>query len=168
MPELLGYHGTSAAKGDAIVRDKVFCPSLGDHQWLGDGVYFFEDYEEAQRWGNRVRKYPQPVVIEALIVSEKIFDLTRIKDLDKYNGFIARLVEKLGINQRKEFKEQFEDGYILNTLCRLEPYDVIRAVFKSHLALKCLREHDSSIIPVQIQLCVRNCTVILKESIQRR
>lgn len=41
--QLIGYHGTSEDGCKGILRDKRFKCSTGNSQWLGDGVYFFQD-----------------------------------------------------------------------------------------------------------------------------
>jgi len=38
----IGYHGTSQAVAQVILRDG-FVVSRNVYEWLGDGVYFFQD-----------------------------------------------------------------------------------------------------------------------------
>ena len=53
-----GYHGTSSELADVIERDG-FRPSMNPYDWLGDGVYFFQEapgqaWEWARnRYGNK-------------------------------------------------------------------------------------------------------------------
>jgi len=48
------YHGTDFASACNILREKKFRTSTGEHQYLGDGVYFFESsIQEAQNWAKK-------------------------------------------------------------------------------------------------------------------
>ena len=48
----IGYHGTCSKHKDSIESngfDPAKCNYRADH-WLGQGVYFFDDYEKALWW----------------------------------------------------------------------------------------------------------------------
>ncbi|GHT01995.1 hypothetical protein AGMMS50276_31360 [Synergistales bacterium] len=64
MPQFQCYHGTNRANAETIREKQEFQPSLGDEQWLGDGIYFFEDYKEALLWGKKVKKYSDTTIVE--------------------------------------------------------------------------------------------------------
>ncbi len=63
-----GFHGTSFDRAKKIILED-FNLSLGDREWLGDGVYFFidgisdkpssqaEEWSIAQSWDNNKREY---------------------------------------------------------------------------------------------------------------
>ena len=168
MPSFYGYHGTDMLLGEKIVEEKKFHLSLGDDHWLGDGIYFFEDHREALLWAKICRKFPTPVVIEVSIISDRVFDLTKIDDQIRFDEFIAVIESKLDNVKKEELRQQSKrkgiGGYI-NMLYKLEPFEVVRAVFNSHLRLKYIRSLMSSLSPAQIQLCVRGHSAILEDSI---
>ncbi len=48
MKKFVGYHGTKDEAAQKIFESKSFRPSIGEEEWLGKGVYFFEeDYKQA-------------------------------------------------------------------------------------------------------------------------
>ena len=74
MGTVVGYHGTSRAAAEAIL-DEGFKASSNRFDWLGDGVYFFQDQpSRAQQWAEE-RYGSDGVVLEAEI------DLTDCMDL---------------------------------------------------------------------------------------
>jgi hypothetical protein len=64
--QVFGYHGTSKQKASIILL-QGFRISDKDYDWLGEGVYFFQDAPyRAMQWATQ--QYPQdPAVIRALI-----------------------------------------------------------------------------------------------------
>ncbi len=71
---VIGYHGTSGAKADEILR-VGFETSENTYDWLGTGVYFFEeDLGRAQRWA-RDSARGDPSVVAAAISLGNVLDL---------------------------------------------------------------------------------------------
>lgn len=75
-----GYHGTSQEKAQEII-DRGFNLSTNDYDWLGTGVYFFQDAPvRALTWARE--RYPDsPAVIRSELVLENCIDLL---DIDWY------------------------------------------------------------------------------------
>ncbi|WP_310426530.1 hypothetical protein [Chamaesiphon sp. VAR_48_metabat_135_sub] len=75
---VLGYHGTSRSKANSILTNG-FKVSDNDYDWLGKGVYFFQDAPiRAMQWATQ--QHPQqPAVIRALIRLDNCIDLLDIK-----------------------------------------------------------------------------------------
>lgn len=75
-----GYHGTSREKAQEII-DRGFNLSTNDYDWLGTGVYFFQDAPgRALAWASE--RYPDsPTVIRSQLVLENSIDLL---DIDWY------------------------------------------------------------------------------------
>ena len=44
------YHGTDLETGKVIIDSQKMEPSRGDHHWLGDGIYFYDNEKYAFRW----------------------------------------------------------------------------------------------------------------------
>ena len=72
-----GYHGTSRHKALEII-DRGFNLSTNDYDWLGTGVYFFQDAPvRALAWASE--RYPDsPVVIKSELALENCIDLLDI------------------------------------------------------------------------------------------
>lgn len=171
MPEYLGYHGTRLTCGQSILSKKCFHLSIGDRHWLGDGVYFFENLEEAKLWGRHVlQDAKDAVVVRAKIASEdgRVLDLTSLGDLEYYVDFLQSVRKKIQ-NKVKPGVKMHIDGYAINMLCgagAAELFDVVRAPFPSHSKKLQAGLEYSAIVPIQIQLCVRNTACIQSDSIE--
>jgi hypothetical protein len=74
LPRICGFHGTSAAAAEVILQEG-FTLSRNDYDWLGDGIYFFQDApERARQWAEKL--HPEsPAVVRALIRLEDCMDL---------------------------------------------------------------------------------------------
>ena len=75
-----GYHGTSKRSAQRII-ERGFNPSTNNYDWLGTGVYFFQDApKRAYAWASE--RYPEsPAVIKSELVLNRCIDLL---DLDWY------------------------------------------------------------------------------------
>lgn len=153
------YHGTEAKSGREIVHSSEFIIPPFDKQYLGEGVYFFEnDPEGAFRWC-RIKKYKSFFVIEALVMAENVFDLFVERDKISLRKTITRI--KLGLLGTQYGKKDFLDGlainYIYQYICK---FDLVRAPFfmgNSYTANRSSRIHDFF-----VYVCVRN-TECVKE-----
>jgi hypothetical protein len=75
---VLGHHGTILPSAIEIVSKRNFNLSKNEHDWLGDGAYFFQDAPlRAWLWAKREakRKKSEPVVVEANIYLGNCLDL---------------------------------------------------------------------------------------------
>lgn len=50
MTYIDGYHGTNKYAAQSILKFRHFISSLGDHHWLGDGIYFYYESIYAYKW----------------------------------------------------------------------------------------------------------------------
>ena len=82
---ILGYHGTSLAIAEEIIHGKGLnhlWPSQKDYDWLGSGIYFWENSRRrAEEWANE-RHPKSPAVIGAVIQLGTCFDLLDQEFLD--------------------------------------------------------------------------------------
>ena len=95
---ITGYHGTSLSNANAILAS-TFRPSKNPYDWLGDGVYFFQDgLGRAWEWAYE-NHGEEAAVIGAEIRLEDCLDMldttwTRVVS-DAYNRFL-HLYNQLG------------------------------------------------------------------------
>jgi len=69
----IGYHGTTRESALKILASKKFLISKGKNQWLGEGVYFFEnDLKQAYNWCTKARKYSNWVIIKSRIEADTL------------------------------------------------------------------------------------------------
>ena len=50
---IIGYHGTLSSSAQAILHTGDFKKSCGEKEWLGPGIYFFEDTESAKAYAKK-------------------------------------------------------------------------------------------------------------------
>jgi hypothetical protein len=78
LPLVLAYHGCSLETAQELLGGSQFQPSNRDYDWLGAGVYFWEnDVLRAYRWATEHRrKFDHPSVVGAAIELGNCLDLT--------------------------------------------------------------------------------------------
>jgi hypothetical protein len=94
VSEVDGYHGTSSSPASVILRDG-FQPSSNNYDWLGDGVYFFQDApHRAWEWA-RQKHGTDAAVVGARIKLEFCIDLLDIEWFQTlsaaYDGFLRKI-----------------------------------------------------------------------------
>jgi hypothetical protein len=152
---VLGYHGTSRDTRDAVLSGKSeLSPSRNTNDWLGRGVYFWEDDPlRAQVWAERSRLKSvrqAPAVVGAIIDLGTCLDLGNAADLQivraAYETYAARC-EALEVPLLKNRDAQGDpigdllhrnlDCAVINEVhaitaeagSGLEPFDTVRGVF---------------------------------------
>lgn len=64
------FHGTLDHRADKIIR-KGFIESKKEFEWLGNGVYFFNEFDDAKCWAIRERNKPQNIGSIAAVIQAK-------------------------------------------------------------------------------------------------
>lgn len=127
--KLYAFHGTSTINAGAILKEG-FRSSLGDEEWLGDGVYFFTEgippppennavkWAIAQSWDNVQKKhtYNDYSVIKAdiTVVGDNFLDLTIVEGIEFFNYLRNKYVESVRKGKVKPKNRDFKDGHIIN------------------------------------------------------
>ena len=159
-----GFHGTSLKSAKEILKSN-FELSIGDVEWLGNGVYFFiigisskpegqaEKWAVAQSWDNASHnyKYNNYCVIKSKIhIDEnKFLDLTHENGLEILEYLAAKFESKIRTLGKKL---DYLDGFLIN-LAREEgifELDVIKGNFYIKFADERIRK---------INLRTNNCTI---------
>ena len=86
---LTGYHGTSNEYAENILANQRFLPSTGEKEWLGHGIYFYPNFEDALNWAKE--HYPNnEAVIHVLIHvnDNEIIDLNTIKGKNLFHNTV--------------------------------------------------------------------------------
>jgi hypothetical protein len=156
----VGFHGTDV-RGVSDIERYGFHDSPAE-SWLGPGIYFFEtqpnfDGLEAARWWVKTyKKYPEWVILEAEINSDKVLDLFgNNKDREKFKLFEQNLLRKHLESSGKE--EDFELKTVFLFLSRR--IEVIRSLVDAAR----LDKFANFIVGYpQIQICVTKSDCIGK------
>lgn len=164
LTNIEGYHGTSY-KSAQLIQTSNYTLSIGDTEWLGDGVYFFitginqkpieqaEKWAIAQAWDTNLKrlKYRSYCVLKSNIESEEdsVLDLRTEEGYEVFEYLVDKFFNKIKhLGKRLEYL----DGLILN-LARGEgivPLDVVIGNFY----IKFTKERIN-----RINLRTNNCTI---------
>lgn len=181
---LIGYHGCDITTVYDVVLDGNLNPSRNTYDWLGNGIYFWEDdIERAYDWAKYVSENPKlfhnrikhPCVIGAVIELKNHLDLTissaRQVVREAYNN-ISEIYSEKGFSLPKNRKAAKGDKYlkireldclVINSInefrkAKKEPLiDVIRAPF---LEGEPLYAGASFMNETHIQICVKDPAAI--------
>jgi hypothetical protein len=171
--EIYGYHGTTTTKARNILT-QGFRASDNDYDWLGTGIYFFQDAPmRAKQWATQ--QYPEnPAVIRALIRLDNRIDLFDIawqpvlKNL--YNSFVEqyrRTNRPLPTQNSDRSKAHRLDCAFFNfasevIFSRGQSVESIRSAFMEGDRLF----PDSAIFDLaHVQIAIRNPTLIINADI---
>jgi hypothetical protein len=172
--QVYGYHGTSRDSANSILQGG-FTPSNSGHDWLGPGIYFWQDApERAWEWA---QKYESPTVIQSQIVfeQEEAMDLLDRKWFNILSQYYPTFVNQWPVKEiplpaqdpTRSKKHKLDDAYLEyigsfledNKICRVS---LIRAAFTEGSPI-----YDSSALydlsHVQISVrdprCIRYSTI---------
>lgn len=158
-----GFHGTSLKSAKEILKSN-FELSIGDVEWLGNGVYFFisgissKPDEQAEKWaivqswdkGLKENRYNNYCVIKSKIITvdHNFLDLTKEEGLEVLEYLVLRFEDKIkSIGRRLDYL----DGFLIN-LARGEGILEIDVV-KGNFYIKFAKERIKN-----INLRTNNCT----------
>lgn len=152
----IGHHGTTHKASDEILRTGIFlCKESYENDWLGKGIYFFEnDILQAEDFCFRARKLPKYSILQCNIKckSDKLLDFCRVDNYNLFNKVADEIRNKvIKTEQGKDIT--LINAAVITYMCYIIPMDVIRAAFPVPGRK---RREKSDIIPIQIQICVRN------------
>ncbi len=169
----IGYHGCDRRLVEKVVAGAAeLKPSQNAWDWLGHGIYFWEDSRaralrwaetEAQRHGTKIKT---PAVLGAVIQLGHCLNLTETESLslvkgahEFYTSACASTGSPAATNRGPELRARFLDCAVVETLHQLrtkerkQPFDTVRGFFLEGRALypgAGFRELD------HIQICVRS------------
>lgn len=172
---MIGFHGCEEEIGmKALNGELEILKSKNNYDWLGEGVYFWEnDYERALEFAKEMHK-EKPFVIGAVFYLGNCLDLTQRKFVpivkESYDSLIGESVKK-GIKNKPGRRGETNDlplRYLdcavikaihdFNKTNGIQEYDSVRAAFWEGNELydtAGFREKN------HIQICIRNTKCIL-------
>ena len=169
---VLGFHGSDQQTVDEVVSGKLthLKRSEGRWEWLGHGVYFWEnDPERAFDWarhGNSKSKISEPAAVGAVIDLGLCLDLTTLDGLNQVReayqllkGAYKATAKPMPINDGGSDNPRRElDCQVIQSLHKfrsendLPPYDSVRAFFPEEQALY---PNAGFLAKSHVQICVR-------------
>jgi len=181
---VLGYHGCDREIGEAVLAGKKeLRSSRNEHDWLGHGIYFWENNpNRAFEWARFMATHPrfkervkEPFAIGAVIDLGNCLDLTEADSLKRvqaaYHGLktLHDITEtpmpknQSGHNMDEDLTKRFLDCAVINLLHSfredegLESFSTVKAPFTEGKALYPGSKFQSK---THIQLCVREASRI--------
>lgn len=154
---LFGYHGTTRDSANNILLTNNFYVSEDDEEWLGPGVYFFEnDIKQAYYYCIKAKKYKSWAILKSKITAEKIIDLIDTETFECFNE-IAKEIKDRYWKRSDRRPRKLLNSVILNIMYKANPYDVVRGIFPVPPTYIIER---TNVTYMQIQICVRNKSCI--------
>ena len=142
------FHGCEAEVGERILAGEAMQPSERPYDWLGSGIYFWEnDPVRAREWSISKANIKRPFVIGAVVALGKCLDLTTRESHENLNAAYKSLEEafetvgkKLPTNKKANSKDvdyllRYLDCAVINQLHDLNEiqgrvsYDTVRGLF---------------------------------------
>ena len=177
---VVGFHGCDKSVVEAVIAGKTeLLASTNDYDWLGSGIYFWENNEErAWQWARQLAKrknsqVEDPAVVGAIIDLGYCFDLTDstyLQELKVAYNTLSKAYEESGIELpqnttigkssdlliRKLDCAVVQTALALNADANKHPYDSVKGVFWEGQELypnAGFREKNH----IQICICNPNC-----------
>jgi len=171
---VLGFHGTDEETAkDVIEGTNDLVPSMNEYDWLGHGIYFWENNEKrAWNFAEKVRKKGKiPAIIGAVIDLGYCMDLMDSEYLEELKEDYSFFKEAIGNGDIPENKVTrsgevmkrdldcavIQYAHLINLKTDQPAYDSVRGVFWEGNPLypgTTLREKN------HIQICIRNSNCI--------
>ena len=150
---VIGFHGCDKTVVDAVVAGKTdLLSSTNDYDWLGNGIYFWENNEErAWQWAKDLAKrknsqIKEPAVVGAIIDLGYCFDLTDstyLQELKAAYGAMVTVYKESGIELPKNTSIGNSTDLLIRKLdcavvqtaltynqdANAHPYDSVKGVF---------------------------------------
>lgn len=131
----IGYHGTTKERAEKIIEEKKFDKSNNEDDWLGSGVYFYNNLDNAilyniRKYKKKYRVFPkyekldkEYKILKSCIrcKDSEIIDFTKIDELYKFLWAWKQIHEKIKNNKLYQ-KLDFKDGYVINWLLNETDY----------------------------------------------
>lgn len=182
---LTGYHGTTKEKSESILKQgfKISKSQEQKYEWLGDGIYFWDDIFYAVQWNiinmekNYNDKNEKNLMNYAIIKSKIIVNKSKLFDISSPEGSIiySKLKKKLekkliesGSEKLVEKLKKQSDKFWINILEDngfFKEFDVIMAEFKNKKRNE--KYKDDILLNVQKQICVKNQKCVITSKLYR-
>ncbi len=147
LPQVIyGFHGCDQSVGEAILSgaERELRKSENDYDWLGHGIYFWEDSpERAYQWAVECMKNPRlcrgrikkPFVLGAVINAGHCLNLMTNEGVANLRAAHDSLQQTFSIaeanagNAHNLDRAVINAAIILNQAAGLDPFDTVRGAF---------------------------------------
>lgn len=106
---IIGFHGCDEALANLVISgQKKLSPSANKYDWLGSGIYFWEnDYQRAYEYANELKGKPKsniknPAVVGAIINLGNCLDLTTRSGLILVEAMYEFIKDEVNLPKNKK------------------------------------------------------------------
>lgn len=143
-----GFHGCDESVRRKILSGEQWRPSANTYDWLGSGIYFWENderraYEWAKNEAERNGRIKNPAIIGAKINLGRCLDATTLEGVEmlrKGYRFLKQYTTDAGLEMPKnsnikndsDWKMRFLDCAVIQTVHKAnenEPFETVRGAF---------------------------------------
>lgn len=166
----VGYHGTNVLAAEKIISSQKFILSTGEDEWLGIGVYFFWDADDAGWWCADCLKLKTYTVLQADLEASTVVDFVhRRGDLESFKKFCNQVKDKSS-KMGNGKKRQNYMGLAIKMMVALQKPDIIIGGFDQNRKIWFNNAELKSKFPLvvsQVQMCVLNRDCIKNISVYK-
>ena len=159
---LTGYHGTTSESANNIIKEGKFDISRSDTEWLGEGIYYYFDIDDAYKWRNTEAILHSVIKIE----DSEYLDIDSKLGADIYNEMLECISEIHGQKISPSARVQQNQCAVMKMIWNEYPkVKVISASFPTYQTVfKTLLDRR----PTRKEFCVRNnecikCTQLIRK-----
>ncbi len=147
---LTGYHGTSLDSANRIINEGMFLSSDSDKDWLGSGIYFYFDINDAFVWRNTEAILHSIIRVEP----DEVLDIDTGEGADIFNKMIDYIIKLDCIPKNAKVSVQENQCALMRMIWDTYPnVKVIAASFpKQPTKFKTMLDRR----PRRKEFCVRN------------
>lgn len=180
---LTGYHATTKDRGQEILKNgfNISKSQNDNYEWLGDGVYFWDDDYYAVQWNmidlekknkdKSIENLNEYTIIKSDIKVNKLklFEISSPEGSFIYNDFKNKLKNKFIENGCEKYVEELmksSDKFWINLLEDngfFNDFDVVTAIYKNEKSKE--KYKDNVVLNTQKQICVKNIKCIINSEI---
>jgi len=161
---VFGFHGCERSVAEKVLAgEEDLHPSYNDYDWLGTGIYFWENAPERARQWACARNKKDPYVVGAVIQLSSCMNLMDKESASALNDAYKTLLTLDGVLPVNKGKRHNLDMFVINTANLYaeqqgKSYDAVRGAF---IEGNEIFPNSTIRSDTHIQLCVRNPDCIL-------
>lgn len=167
LAPIYGFHGCDRAAAEKIIADGSFLPSSKSSEWLGAGVYFWEnDPRRALEWAKQ-RGAKKPCVVGAIINPDACLDLSSREAVRLLKSGYDKLIERSkksgipipknrGRSDDKDEKNRMLDCAVVNAIFDELPKGALSAVKSPFFEGDPVYPGAFFFNQTHVQICVKN------------
>lgn len=121
------YHGTDTQSANNIIKTQKFEKSKNEDDWLGTGIYFYDNKDNAilyniRKYKNNKKEYPtynelendrKIIVAQISYCIDDMVDFNDMNNIRKFLGLWKMFYETIKDNEKYR-RNNYKDGYMIN------------------------------------------------------